>query len=45
VQQVVGTCTRETEGFDCTPFGHICEFPTSGICTVNGQCACLLGPQ
>jgi hypothetical protein len=46
VQQVVGTCTRETEGESCNPWPHPqCDFPTSGICTVSGQCACLLGPQ
>lgn len=43
-QEVLGTCTRETDGNDCTPI-FACEFPRVGLCTVSGTCACLLGPQ
>jgi hypothetical protein len=43
-QQVVGTCTRLTEGHRCTT-RTLCPPPTVGLCTVSGACACLTGPQ
>jgi hypothetical protein len=43
-QEVVGTCTRETEGNRCTPLTP-CQSPKVGICNVVHNCACLLGPQ
>jgi hypothetical protein len=43
-QEIVGTCTRETDGQSCTTM-TLCQPPKAGICTVNGLCACLLGPQ
>jgi hypothetical protein len=43
-QNVVGTCTRLTEGDPCTP-RQPCHPPTAPLCTVNQVCACLTGPQ
>jgi hypothetical protein len=42
-QQIVGTCTRDTEGRTCRPQGT-CNPPSAGFCTPSAQCACLLGP-
>ncbi len=45
-QEVTGTCTRETDGFGCTPTnGQSCQPPLVGLCTVSHVCGCLLGPQ
>jgi hypothetical protein len=43
-QQIVGTCTRDTEGHQCTPLGG-CKPPKVGLCNVVGNCACLSGQQ
>jgi hypothetical protein len=43
-QEVVGTCTRETEGDSCTPI-FACDSPAVGLCNINHVCACLLGRQ
>ncbi len=43
-QEIVGTCERITEGRRCTVLRG-CQSPEVGLCTVNGLCACLLGPQ
>ena len=43
-QEIVGTCTRETEGNSCHPL-QPCQAPKVGLCNVNHLCACLLGRQ